>query len=147
MSDPQGFIVYTDGSCYTKDRIGSFAWVVVDEDDIEVNGGEWVLDTTISRMELMAPIEALSQLLMYRGPSVALVYSDSEYVVKGITDRNRQRKANIDLWEALDDIVDAHKLVEFEHVPGHSGNYYNELCDKKANTLRREGQQYVRELH
>jgi ribonuclease HI len=96
-------------------------------------------------MELMGPLEALTQLLMFRGPSVAIVYSDSEYVVKGITDRSRARRKNIDLWEALDDVVDAHELVVFEHVRGHQGDHYNEICDKMAGDLRREGQRAASE--
>lgn len=138
--EPQGFLVYTDGSCWTGDRIGAYAWVVIDENDVEVTGGDWWEDTTISQMELMAAIEALDQLLMFRGPSVALVMSDSEYVVKGITDRTRARNKNSDLWDCLDEVVDSHVLVAFEHVKGHDGDHYNELVDGMAGKLRKEGQ-------
>lgn len=143
MSDSQGFLVYTDGSCYTGDRIGSFAWVIVDENDEEVVGGRSEEDTTISRMELMGPIDALNAIMFAFGSSVVLVYSDSEYVVKGITDRRRQRKKNVDLWDRLDDIVDRHELVAFEHVKGHNGDHYNEMVDKYAGELRRARQEHA----
>jgi ribonuclease HI len=133
-------MVWTDGSCYTGDRIGSYAWVRVDENDEEVTGGSWESDTTISRMELTGVIDALGHILVHFGPSVVLVYSDSEYVVKGITDRSRKRNANKDLWCELDEYVDDNELVIFEHVKGHDGDHYNEMCDKIAHDLRIEGQ-------
>lgn len=134
------YLVYTDGSCYTGDRIGGYAWVVIDELGVEVSGGSWWKDTTISQMELMGAIEALDQLLMFRGPSIVQVYSDSQYVVLGITDRTRQRKKNLGLWDYLDTVVDAHEFVEFEHVKGHDGDHYNEMVDEMAGKLRKEGQ-------
>jgi ribonuclease HI len=110
--------------------------VILDEDDKEIVGGQSEVDTTISRMELMAPIDALDAIMFTWGPSVVLVHSDSEYVVKGITDRTRQRKKNVDLWDRLDSVVDDHVEVVFEHVRGHSGDHYNELVDRYAGTLR-----------
>lgn len=139
---PDGFVVYTDGSCYTKDRLGSFAWVIL-FDDIEIVGGTWNEDTTISRMEIMGPIDALNWIKQLYGPSIVLVFSDSEYVVKGIQDRTRKRIKNNDLWDALDALVDNHQHVEFEHVRGHNGDYYNELCDEAASQLRKNGQDSV----
>jgi ribonuclease HI len=141
-----GYLIWTDGSCYTGDRIGSYAWICLDEDDNEFTGGSWVEDTTISRMELMGAIKALSRLLTLRGPSVALVMSDSQYVVLGITHRHRARKKNNDLWDLLDEVVDAHEYVVFDHVKGHDGNYYNEWCDKEASRLRKEGQEQCQSL-
>jgi ribonuclease HI len=141
VTDTPGFIVYTDGSCFTGDRVGSYAYVVIDEDDLEYTGGLWEYDTTISRMELMGPIAALETIRLMRGPSIVLVYSDSQYVVLGITHRKRQRNKNVDLWDRLDAAVDAHELVEFAHVKGHNGDHYNEMCDEMATKLRKEGQQ------
>jgi ribonuclease HI len=130
------YLVYTDGSCYAADRIGSYAWVVIDGEGNEELQGSAVADTTISRMELMGAIRALEWILDSFGPSYILLYSDSEYVVKGITDRSRKRNKNVDLWLWLDEMVDAHEHVEFEHCRGHVGNYYNEMVDKLAGELR-----------
>lgn len=143
MPDTPGYIVYTDGSCWTGDRIGAYAWVIVNEQNKERQGGDWEVDTTISRMELSGPIVALDMILMMCGPSVILLYSDSQYVTMGATDRSRQRKKNVDLWNKLDWLVDQHELVAFEHVKGHDGDHYNEMCDELAGQLRKEGQHEV----
>lgn len=117
--------------------------MIVNEQNKERQGGDWEVDTTISRMELSGPIVALDMILMMCGPSVILLYSDSQYVTMGATDRSRQRKKNVDLWNKLDWLVDQHELVAFEHVKGHDGDHYNEMCDELAGQLRKEGQHEV----
>lgn len=139
MSTP-AFIVYTDGSCWTGDRIGAYSWICINEDDDEYCGGSWEADTTISRMELRGPIEALDAIYSSFGSSVILIYSDSEYVVLGATDQSRKRNKNVDLWDTLDAFVSLHEYVGFEHVKGHDGAKYNELADKLAGDLRAKGQ-------
>ena len=136
------YLIYTDGSCHCKDRIGAYAYLIVCEDEYVIGPiGEGEEDTTISRMELMGPIAALSICHQISGPSVCLVYSDSEYVVKGITDRSRARNKNNDLWDKLDKIVDTHELVAFEHVNGHEtderGHPFNHAVDRKAGEVRK----------
>lgn len=147
MSDG-AYLCYTDGSCDYRDRIGAFAWLIADEDDVIGPVGEWEDDTTISRMELMGPIAALRVCHQISGPSVCLVYSDSEYVVRGITDRNRARLKHNDLWDTLDKLVDSHELVVFEHVKGHAkddrGHPFNDAVDKKAGETRKKRQNEVR---
>lgn len=137
MDPSGGFLVYTDGSCYTGDRVGAWAFVAIDVDGNEELQGEAAHDTTISRMELSACLAALLWLYAEYGPSVAMVYSDSEYVVLGITDRARVRRKNNDLWNELDAIVDAHEMVAFEHVKGHNNDHYNEMVDGHAGKLRK----------
>ena len=44
---------------------------------------------------------------------------------------------NPDLWERLLDICQKH-TVEFRWIRGHSGNRYNELCDRLANDAAKE---------
>lgn len=140
LNSDRAYEVYSDGSCWTGDRIGSYAWVAIDGDGNEELQGGAEYDTTISRMELMGPLAALDWIYEERGPSVILVQSDSQYVVMGITDRSRKRKINEDLWDLLDAIVDAHELVHFEHVKGHAGDHYNEMVDDLAGKLRKEAQ-------
>lgn len=145
---PKGeYLIYTDGSCFTGDRIGAYAWLAVDDYGVIGPEGESAEDTTISRMELSGPIAALDWCMYKSGPSVCLVYSDSEYVVKGITDRSRARKCNNDLWDRLDEIVGSHALVVFEHVKGHAkddtGHPYNDAVDKKAGELRKARREFT----
>lgn len=134
------YLVYTDGSCWHGDRVGAFAWIAIDSKGNEVLEGGSETDTTSSRMELQAPIAALQYILDHCGPSVCLIQSDSEYVVLGITNRYRNRKVNPDLWNALDQVVDDHELVAFEHVKGHNGDHYNEMVDDLAGELRKAAQ-------
>jgi ribonuclease HI len=93
-------------------------------------------------MELTAAIRALEAL---KRPVRARVYTDSQYVIKGITEwvpgwkargwRTADRKAvkNQDLWEALDTLAARHDL-EWTWVKGHSGVAGNERADQLANT-------------
>jgi ribonuclease HI len=142
------YLVYTDGSCSVKDRTGGYAWLIVDEAGNERMGGGHEQDTTISRMELMAAISALVWIQIEEKDdaedSVVLIYSDSEYVVKGFMDRNRARLKNVDLWDVLDNLSSWFELVYMEHVKGHAGHVDNEAVDKLAGEFR---QVAVRELN
>ncbi len=105
----------------------------------ELFGGERA--TTNHRMELTAVIEALSAL---KRPSRVVLHTDSQYVMKGITEWIRGWKArgwrtagkdpvkNVDLWMKLDELCAAHEL-EWVWVKGHSGHDGNERADRLAN--------------
>lgn len=143
------YLVYTDGSCSVKDRTGGYAWLIVDDEGEELGGG-YETDTTISRMELMAAISALQEILLWEdqgfepSDSVILLLSDSEYVVKGFMDKNRARNKNRDLWDVLDNLASWFELVHMEHVKGHAGHADNEAVDRLAGEFR---QQAVRDLN
>jgi ribonuclease HI len=132
--------IYTDGACRGNPGPGGWAALLVAGDQRkEVSGAEEA--TTNNRMELKAAIGALSALK--RRCSVHL-YTDSKYVLQGITDWVPQWKArgwrtasrepvkNRDLWEELEAAV-AEQDVEWHWVKGHSGNASNEYVDKLAN--------------
>lgn len=140
LNTNDSYLVYADGSCWHGDRIGAYAWVAIDSDDNEYMSGGSEHDTTITRCELLGPIKALEFLYEACGPSVVLIYSDSEVVVKGAMDRSRTRNVAHDLWEWLDSLMDFHELVELEHVRGHQGDHYNEMVDDHAGKLRKEAQ-------
>jgi ribonuclease HI len=104
-------------------------------------GGE--AQTTNNRMELTAVIEALKAL---KKPCRLLIYMDSEYVRKGITEwlpgwkargwktAAKQPVKNVDLWQALDALVNAggHD-IDWRWVKGHAGDPGNERADALAN--------------
>ncbi len=131
-------IVYTDGSC--EPNPGPGGWAVV----IYVGGREKTLvgsetDTTNNRMELTAALEALRAL---KQPTEIELYTDSEYLKRGITEwmpnwkaRNWKRKGgklkNVDLWQALDAELGKHKL-NWHWVKGHAGHPGNERADRLA---------------
>jgi ribonuclease HI len=133
-------MIFTDGSCWTGDQIGGWAYLAFDVDGNTIKEAAGVRETTISRMELSAAIEGLMGIWTACGPSEILVYSDSQYVVLGATNRNRKRKKNNDLWDELDDLVDTHEYVKFIHVKGHSDSEYNHQVDRMAGDARKRAQ-------
>jgi ribonuclease HI len=132
--------VYTDGSC--KGNPGPGGWGVVlrtERGERELFGGE--RQTTNNRMELMAVIRALEAL---EHPSAVEVYTDSQYVQKGISEwlsdwkrrgwRTADKKPvkNVDLWQQLDRLAAAHRVAWY-WVKGHAGHPENERADELAN--------------
>lgn len=132
--------VYTDGAC--RGNPGPGGWGVLllaGENKRELYGAEPL--TTNNRMELTAAIKALEAL---KRKCEVSIYTDSEYVRKGITewlqawkDRGWKTAAkkpvkNMDLWRALDALTSEHQ-VEWHWVKGHSGEPGNERADELAN--------------
>lgn len=140
MNPKKGIAIFTDGSCWTGDRIGGWAYLALDVEGNTISDSGGARDTTISRMELQGPIEGLLAIGLACGPSEILVYSDSQYVVFGATDRNRKRRLHNDLWDILDEVIDSHKYVEFLHVKGHADSEYNDQVDGMAGDARRRTQ-------
>ncbi|MEY4506106.1 MAG: ribonuclease [Pseudomonadota bacterium] len=135
-------VIYTDGAC--KGNPGPGGWgVYLRSGPVEKDlfGGE--AQTTNNRMELTAVIEALRAL---KRPCRVLMYMDSEYVRKGITEwlpgwkargwktAAKQPVKNVDLWQALDTLVSTggHD-IDWRWVKGHSGDAGNERADALAN--------------
>jgi ribonuclease HI len=140
--DPsEGIAFFVDGSV-GNDKAGGWAWVAIDVKGNIANGYGYADETTIGKMELTAPAQALSHAFLRHGPIDALIYCDSLYVVLGSNDRSRQRRVNHDEWSMLDYWVDKHRApdkdIRFKHVKGHSGNKYNEQVDKLAVKARKE---------
>jgi ribonuclease HI len=137
MSEVQ---IYTDGACRGNPGPGGWgALLIAGERRKEVSGAEAA--TTNNRMELKAAIEGLSAL---KRRCRVLLYTDSKYVLQGITEWLPQWKArgwrtaarepvkNQDLWERLDAAAAAQD-IEWHWVKGHSGDDGNEYVDALAN--------------
>ncbi len=140
MTDPERIEIYTDGACRGNPGPGGWAATLsLGEHFRELSGAEAA--TTNNRMELTAVIEALSAL---KRESRVRVFTDSEYVRRGITEWLKAWKArdwrtadkkpvkNRDLWERLDAVTARHD-VEWCWVKGHSGVPGNERVDALAN--------------
>lgn len=139
MSD-KTLTIYTDGACRGNPGPGGWGALLMYGDKTkEIYGGE--ASTTNNRMELQAAISALSSLK--RSCDLTL-YTDSQYVRKGITEwinnwklRNWRTAAkkpvkNVDLWQQLDAEVARHN-IHWVWVKGHAGNSGNERADQLAN--------------
>ena len=140
----QTIIVYTDGSSLGNPGSGGWGAVAVFPDDEVVELGGTEKKTTNNRMELTAAIRALSYIRERCGEAVnVIVYTDSRYVVEGITRwvfgwmKNGWSKKdgtpvlNKDLWEELVSLGEV-LTVSWRHVSGHSGLPGNERADKIA---------------
>ena len=121
------YLVYGDGSCIGNPGPGGWGVVLRDPDGgvLEFNGH--YPKTTNNRMELTAAIEGLRAT---PAESHVLFRSDSQYVVKTITD-GWKRKANQDLWQMLDAELKA-RTVKFEWVRGHATDPTNNRADELA---------------
>jgi ribonuclease HI len=135
-------IIYTDGSSLGNPGPGGFGVVMkFGQHRKEISGG--FRRTTNNRMELLAVIVAL-EALKRTGLDV-LVYTDSQYVQKAVTERwvfgwekkNFKDKKNPDLWRRFLPLYRQQK-VTFKWVKGHAGVPENERCDVLANTAAQQ---------
>jgi len=131
--------LYTDGACSGNPGPGGWgALLRWNGHEKELSGG--ADETTNNRMEMQAVIEGLKAI---KKPSAVHVYTDSKYVLQGVTEWLEGWKAkgwktagkkpvkNQDLWQELDSLIRVHQ-VEFTWVKGHSGHEENERVDKLA---------------
>jgi ribonuclease HI len=132
--------IYTDGACRGNPGPGGWAATLnFGGSEKELAGAE--ARTTNNRMELTAVIRALEAL---KRPVQAKVYTDSEYVRRGIKEwvagwkargwltADRKPVKNQDLWQRLDELAALHD-IEWHWVKGHSGVPGNERVDLLAN--------------
>ena len=133
-------IIYTDGAC--KGNPGPGGWgvlILLENEQIEVSGGS--KETTNNQMELTAVIKALN---FFEKKIKVDLYTDSKYVMDGITDyikkwkingwqtANKKPVKNMNLWKILDELNNLHD-INWNWVKGHSGNPENEKADALAN--------------
>lgn len=141
MDKNEKVIIYTDGACSNNPGVGGWGAILTYKGSKkEIYGGESY--TTNNKMELTAVIEALKSLK--RKCSVE-IYTDSQYVKRGITEwiegwkqknwklSNKKDVLNRELWQQLDNLVNQHE-IEWFWVKGHNNNELNERADELART-------------
>ena len=131
--------IFADGACSGNPGVGGYGVILrCNTREKELSG--CIMMTTNNRMELTAVIKALEAL---KKPCKARVFTDSNYVVRGMTVwifkwiennwRNSQKKnvINKDLWERLLNLANLHD-ISWEWIKGHDNHTENERCDKLA---------------
>lgn len=138
--------IHTDDSCLGNPGKGGFAAVVrryrygveIKKRVVSNNAPE----TTNNKMELMAAIAGLRQIVRNE-PAKITVFSDSQYVVLGMTERlpkwqakgwrtaSGQPVKNREQWETLLAVSEGLN-IQWEHIPGHNGDPRNDEADALA---------------
>jgi ribonuclease HI len=138
-------LIFTDGACTGNPGPGGWGSIVALPDGTVRELGGGVPQTTNNRMEMAAAIRALGALEPAE-PCRIIVYTDSTYLIRGITQwifgwrsrgwKNAEGKdvANKELWEELSRQVARLKpsTIDWKYVRGHAGNPGNERCDQIA---------------
>ena len=136
---PDNLQIITDGSCLGNPGPGGWACIIRwDGGERELTGSE--VQTTNNRMELTAAIRGLESV---HEPAVVEVVTDSQYVLRGITEYISRWKqngwrtsagapiANQDLWLRLDELVRSH-TVRWTWIKGHANHADQNRCDGLA---------------
>jgi ribonuclease HI len=131
--------IYTDGACSGNPGPGGWGAILIFKGtERELSGGEVM--TTNNRMEMMAAIEGLNAL---KRPCSVHLFTDSQYVMQGITAwmKNWKRRGwktadnkpvkNEDLWRLLDEAAARHD-VKWHWVKGHADDAINNRVDELA---------------
>lgn len=142
---PPGVVeIYSDGSGRESGPGGYGVILRYGEHEKELSGFEPA--STSQRMELIAAIRGLEAL---NNRSKVRVFSDSQYLVRGMSEWLRgwvragrletpEALKNQDLWRQLASLSGKHE-VTWEWLPGHAGHHFNERCDKLAKRAAQEG--------
>jgi len=150
--------IYTDGSSRGNPGPGGFASIVVINDDRVIELGGHNEHTTNNKMELSGVIEGLKVSLNNIDKNIQniRVYSDSKYVLQGISSwihnwkKNNWKTSakkdvlNQEYWIELDALVETVSQkglkIEWHYVKGHADNPYNNRADIIATTCADEGE-------
>lgn len=145
--------IYADGACFQDAAGGVGGWgalIIESSEERQIYGGDSC--TTNNKMEMTACIKALQAL---KQASIVNLYTDSKYLVNGITmwilgwkksgwiTKEGEPVKNRELWEALDDLCKKHR-VNWQWVRGHSGNRGNEIADALAVRGKEEEKEKIR---
>jgi ribonuclease HI len=136
--------IYCDGSGRDSGPGGYGVILRYGEHEKELSGFEPA--ATSQRMELLAAIRGLEAL---NNPKTVRVFSDSQYLVRGMSEwvHGWIRKGrldtpgalpNQDLWTQLVSLTRKH-TVAWEWLRGHAGHHFNERCDKLAKRAAQDG--------
>lgn len=133
-------VIYTDGACRGNPGPGGWAALLAKGAHQKAISG-YEAHTTNNRMELQAALSALQAL---KQPCRIVLWTDSEYLRKGMIEwlpgwqargwktAARQPVKNADLWQSLLAAAAPHQ-IDWRWVKGHAGDPGNEAVDRLAN--------------
>lgn len=137
--------IFCDGACSGNPGPGGFGIILrAGNREKELSGSD--PHTTNNRMELLAAITALEAL---KKPCEVVLTTDSQYLVKGMTEwvrgwlkkgwKNSKKEdvLNRDLWERLLSLSAVHR-IRWNWIRGHNGHQENERCDGLARQAIRD---------
>ncbi|TSA28683.1 ribonuclease HI [bacterium] len=132
-------VIYCDGSCKGNPGPGGWAAILIYRGKRKILTS-FAKETTNNIMELTCAIKALEKL---KEPCTVALYSDSTYLVKGMTEwmqkwkekgwKNSKKKQikNLELWQQLERLAQKHNIY-WQWLKGHEGHPENEECDRLA---------------
>ena len=147
--------IYTDGACTGNPGPGGWGVVVYFSDGSVYELGGNTAQTTNNRMEMQAALAALEFLSESKQQEFITLYSDSQYLINGVTKwvKGWKKKGwktaegkpvlNQELWESLDKLNS--KQVNWQYVRGHAGNIGNERCDAIATAFAKGKTPYLQQ--
>jgi len=143
---PSPVKIYTDGCCkgnQNDENIGAWAYYI-DYLGLTKQDAGIALNTTNNQMEILAVIKGLQRINNPKG-FIFEIYSDSQYVVKGISEWSKKWIANNwknslnkqvenkNLWIELLNEIKRFDNIQFIQVKGHSNNVGNNRADQLCN--------------
>jgi len=131
--------IHTDGACSKNPGPGGWGAVIHFSDGSTKELGGGIRETTNNQMELQGAIAALEFLATHKQSTPVDLYTDSKYVLDGITKwikgwkmngwktKDNKPVKNQEFWQQLDPLNSAN--IRWHWVEGHSGDPDNERCD------------------
>lgn len=134
--------IHTDGACSKNPGPGGWGVVIHFSDGSIKELGGGIRETTNNQMELQGAIAALEFLATHKQSTPVDLYTDSKYVLDGITKwikgwkkngwktKDNKPVKNQEFWQQLDPLNSSN--IRWHWVEGHSGDPDNERCDAIA---------------
>jgi|JFJP01.1.fsa_nt_gi ribonuclease HI len=140
--NPKIISIHTDGACSKNPGPGGWGVVIHFSDGSTKELGGGIRETTNNQMELQGAIAALEFLASQKQSTPVDLYTDSKYVLDGITKwikgwkkngwktKDNKPVKNQEFWQQLDPLNSSN--IRWHWVEGHSGDPDNERCDAIA---------------
>ena len=142
LSSSKIISIHTDGACSKNPGPGGWGVVIHFSDGSTKELGGGMRETTNNQMELQGAIAALEFLATHKQSAPVDLYTDSKYVLDGITKwikgwkkngwktKDNKPVKNQEFWQQLDPLNTSN--IRWHWVEGHSGDPDNERCDAIA---------------